>query len=563
MPPFPDMQLHLADSILIKANDETVLTDITFGAGVSGKVGFEGMFGWLGGNIDTGVNMGQGVTIEAKSADTTPAYGNVRVESTVNAVMTNLVGEISITNGMAAGMSAGITDYSVDNIINMQQAAEDGAAQVPVTVQASGLDVAALTDGVINTIALAGTVAIDQNVNKNTEQNDKLDIIEDDGDERANEAARGADNGVRNGVILTDNPRQQNEDTGSAKDALLGKEPTRAPRLDIAGSGSVAVNIVNARTEANLNNIEYNVNNTVDVVKDINVEAEDASFVGAWSGSTAVTWKKTVKLDNDNQLASKVADDPTGKNAHRDSDGLKTKEKDANKSVSVAFAGAVAVNAADQTVESSIRNSKLKGIADIRNTAEKDGALVAAGLAASVSKTSYNKGDGTVTALLENNSVNNDGDAWSGKTNIQNLAMISDTDVAGGIDLTLSLGGKYGFGAGGSLTVSDITNTLSAEAKGGTYYNIGAFQNHAAADLTAVATAVAASASVGSSGFNFDAALALNHLDNTAQASVYGNEGSHIVIGAGSVDVAAYDANHLNKSFDQYISDSYLDPSIL
>ena len=75
--------------------------------------------------------------------------------------------------------------------------------------------------------------------------------------------------------------------------------------------------------------------------------------------------------------------------------------------------------------------------------------------------------------------------------------MISDTDVAGGIDLTLSLGGKYGFGAGGSLTVSDITNTLSAEAKGGTYYNIGAFQNHAAADLTAVATAVAASASVG------------------------------------------------------------------
>ena len=565
-----------ADSILIKANDETVLTDITFGAGVSGKVGFEGMFGWLGGNIDTGVNMGQGVTIEAKSADTTPAYGNVRVESTVNAVMTNLVGEISITNGMAAGMSAGITDYSVDNIINMQQAAEDGAAQVPVTVQASGLDVAALTDGVINTIALAGTVAIDQNVNKNTEQNDKLDIIEDDGDERANEAARGADNGVRNGVILTDNPRQQNEDTGSAKDALLGKEPTRAPRLDIAGSGSVAVNIVNARTEANLNNIEYNVNNTVDVVKDINVEAEDASFVGAWSGSTAVTWKKTVKLDNDNQLASKVADDPTGKNAHRDSDGLKTKEKDANKSVSVAFAGAVAVNAADQTVESSIRNSKLKGVADIRNTAEKDGALVAAGLAASVSKTtgsesmsfdgaasvSYNKGDGTVTALLENNSVNNDGEAWSGKTNIQNLAMISDTDVAGGIDLTLSLGGKYGFGAGGSLTVSDITNTLSAEAKGGTYYNIGTFQNHAAADLTAVATAVAVSASVGSSGFNFDAALALNHLDNTAQASIYGDEGSHIVIGAGSVDVAAYDANHLNKSFDQYISDSYLDPSM-
>ena len=564
------------DSILIKANDETVLTDITFGAGVSGKVGVEGMFGWLGGNIDTGVNMGQGVTIEAKSADTTPAYGNVRVDSTVNAVMTNLVGEISITNGMAAGMSAGITDYSVDNIINMQKAAEDGAARVPVTVRASGLDVAALTDGVINTIALAGTVAIDQNVNKNTEQNDKLDIIENDGDERANEAARGADNGVRDGVILTDNPRQQNEDTGSAKDALLGKEPTRAPRLDIAGSGSVAVNIVNARTEANLNNIEYNVNNTVDAVKDINVEAEDASFVGAWSGSTAVTWKKTVKLDNDKQLDGKVADDPTGKNAHKDSDGLKTKEKDANKSVSVAFAGAVAVNAADQTVESSIRNSKLKRVADIHNTAEKDGALVAAGLAASVSKTtgsesmsfdgaasvSYNKGDGTVTALLENNSVNNDGEAWSGKTNIQNLAMISDTDVAGGIDLTLSLGGKYGFGAGGSLTVSDITNTLSAEAKDGTYYNIGTFQNHAAADLTAVATAVAVSASVGSSGFNFDAALALNHLDNTAKASVYGNEGSHIVIGAGSVDVAAYDANHLNKSFDQYISDSYLDPSM-
>ena len=573
----PATETDLAtDSILIKANDETVLTDITFGAGMSGKVGFEGMFGWLGGNIDTDVDVGQGVTIEAKSADTTPAYGSVRVESDVNAVMTNLVGEISITNGMAAGMSAGITDYSVNNIVNLQKAAEDGGDQAPVTIAASGLDAAALTDGIINTISLAGTVAIDQNVNKNTEQNDKLDTIENEGNERANEAARGADNGVRNEIILTDNQNQQNEEMGSAKDALLGKEPTQAPKLNIAGSGSVAVNIVNARTEANLNNVEYNVYNTVDAVKDVTVKAEDASFVGAWSGSTAVTWKKTVKLDENNQLANGVANDPDGRNEHRDNDGLDTKEKDANKSVSVAFAGAVAVNDADQTVVSSIRNSKLKHVADIRNTAEKDGALVAAGIAASVSKTtgsesmsfdgaasaSYNKGDGAVTALLENNSVNNDGEAWSGKTNIQNLAMLSDTDVAGGVDLTLSLGGKYGFGAGGSFSISDITNTLSAEAKGGNYYSIGTFQNHAAADLTAVATAVAASASVGSSGFNFDAALALNHLDNTAKASINAKEGTPIVIGAGSVDVAAYDANHLNKSFDQYISDSYLDPAM-
>ncbi|MBR4907491.1 MAG: leukotoxin LktA family filamentous adhesin, partial [Acidaminococcaceae bacterium] len=570
------------DSILIKANDETVLTDITFGAGVSGKVGFEGMFGWLGGNIDTGVDVGQGVTIEAKTPNDASLLGNVRVESDVNAVMTNVVGEISITNGMAAGMSAGITDYSVNNIVNLQKTAENGVEQVPVTIAASGLDVAALTDGIINTIALAGTMAIDQNVNKNTEQNDKLDEIENNGNEGANEAARRADTGVENGVILTDNKNQQNEEMGSAKDALLGKEPTQAPKLNIAGSGSVAVNIVNARTEANLNNVEYNyyfdpnINYTVNEKKDIAVKAEDASFVGAWSGSTAVTWKKTVKLDEDNELANRVANDPAGGNEHRDDDGLDTKEKDANKSVSVAFAGAVAVNAADQAVRSSIRNSKLKQVADIHNTAEKDGALVAAGIAASVSKTtgsesmsfdgaasaSYNKGDGTITALLENNSVNNDGEAWSGKTNIQNLAMISDTDVSGGIDLTLSLGGKYGFGAGGSLSVSDVTNTLSAEAKGGTYYNIGTFQNHAAADLTAVATAIAASASAGSSGFNFDAALALNHLDNTAKASIYADEGSSIVIGAGSVDVAAYDANDLNKSFDQYIADSYLDPAM-
>ena len=574
------------DSILIRANDETVLTDITFGAGVSGKIGFEGMFAWLGGNIDTGVDMGQGVTVEAMSADDAPAYGNVRVESIVNAVMTNLVGEISITDGMAAGMAAGITDYSVDNIINMQKTAEDGSTQVPVTVKASGLDVAALTDGVINTISLAGTVATleaGDTTNENTTQNEKIGVIEGEANDKTEEATKKSNDSVKNGIILTDNPSQQNEDTGSAKDALLGTPeqestvtPAKAPKLNIGGSGSVAVNIIDARTEANLNNVEYNVYNTVDDGKDVTVTAEDASFAGAWSGSTAVTWKKTVKLDEDKQLANQVAHDPTGKNAHKDSEGTKTKEKDANKSVSVAFAGAVAVNDADQTVVSSIRNSRLKHVANIRNTAEKDGALVAAGIAASVSKTSgsesmsfdgaasasYNKGDGAVTALLENNSVNNDGEAWSGKTNIQNLAMISDTDVAGGIDLTLSLGGKYGFGAGGSLAVSDITNTLSAEAKGGTYFSIGTFQNHAAADLTAVATAVAASVSLGSSGFNFDAALALNHLDNTAQASVHGDEGSSIVIGAGSVDVAAYDANHLNKSFDQYISDSYLDPSM-
>ncbi|MER2139830.1 MAG: hypothetical protein ABS965_06870, partial [Succiniclasticum sp.] len=231
------------DSIQVKANDETVLTGITYGAGVSGKVGFEGMFGWLGGNVDTGVDMGQGVKIEAKSADTTPAYGNVRVESTVNAVMTNMVGEISISNGVAAGLSAGITDYSVSNIVNMQNAAAGGAgSRDPLTIEASGLDVAALTDGVINTITLAGTMSYsgsgDQNVNENTEQNTKIGGIETAGDTKSKKAAKTATSDVEEGVTITDNQKQIGD--GDTSNVALISGETKAPELKIAGAGSVA-----------------------------------------------------------------------------------------------------------------------------------------------------------------------------------------------------------------------------------------------------------------------------------------------------------------------------------
>ena len=588
------------DSILLRAGNETVLTDITFGAGQSGKIGVEGMFAWLGGNIDNGVVIGSGVTLNAKSADAVPVYDSVRMESDVNAVLTNLVGEISITNGAAIGLSAGITDYSVTNVVGSVGAVPEEAA--PWTVNAAKLDAEALTDGVINTIALAGTVGISesdqQGENENTKQNTKISGIETAVDDLSKMAASASDDGVKTTIEKTENDRQDNPDPNvkSAAETLAdnGTKSTKIPKFNIAGSGSVAVNIVEAETKTNLDHIAATLYGEETSERFVTAKAEDASFVGAWSGSAAATWNKNgVKLSDDKRhLANTVADDKEGINEHLDADGIietnidesgdiTSAKPDKATTISVAFAGAVAVNDASQTVLSSIKNSQIQNASDIKNTAEKDGALVAAGLAAAFSKNttgseshdlsldlaasaSYNKGRGTVQALLENNTVNSGAvGSWSAITNVENLAINSDTDVAGGVDLTLSLFGKYGLGAGGSLSVSDIHNNLSAEAKGGNYYGIGSFVNHAAADLTSVATAVAASVSVGNSGVNFDLALALNNLENTSTAALSGDAaGNAITIDAAHVDVAAYDANNLNKAFDQYIADSYLDPTM-
>lgn len=203
-------------------------------------------------------------------------------------------------------------------------------------------------------------------------------------------------------------------------------------------SSSVSLNLGSRNTQSALTNL--NANN----LSAVNVGALDKNFTGAWSGAGALNF--------------------------RGADSGKT---------SVAISGAVAVNNVDSTVEANISaNKNLTG--SINNTAEKSGALIAAGLGLTVSKASENTdgnytgaasasvnlSDNSVNAILKNNTAD--------LTAIKNVASNADTQITGG---GLRRCRWQGVAGGGSGVWSDISNNVNALIDGGSYKTSGAINN--------------------------------------------------------------------------------------
>ena len=225
--------------------------------------------------------------------------------------------------------------------------------------------------------------------------------------------------------------------------------------------------------------------------------------------------------------------------------------------------GAVAVNNVDSTVEANITTNKnLTG--EINNTAEKSGALIAAGLGLTVSKASektdgnytgaasasVNLSDNVVKAVLKNNTVNNLD--W-----IKNTATNTDTQITGGVNVSVAVGGKKGVAGGGTGVWSDISNDVNAIIEGGTYKTTGGINNIVSTTLTDVAGGVGVAVAQGSeSSYGFQGVFTYNKVINNAHADI-----KNVNITASSLVNSSSDNKNAVKAYDQTLTGAGLDVS--
>ena len=581
--------------ITIKADNQNITTDVSYSAGHAGKAGFEGLFSWMGGEAKNNISIDETAKLDSHSqtSDFNTEKRGIDIEGDMNVVGTNLVGAVAWSSGaVSMGAADGMSCYDIDNIVHVRgNLSIDGTSHSGAAD--SALDINALTDGVINTITLAG--ALTTTKEPDSKAKDAGEILGDDETIHGNNDEEGIEDridielrDVQEDVNENVNEVNENDNITNTKQNEEGKtnanQETKSPKLYLSGAGSASVNIINTKTEATLKNAKVTATGT-DAGAAVREKAEDAAFVGAWSGSAAVNWKQssaTKAVDEAGEIANKETENTRDTEKHDlleqpDHDKPEAPGEDYKagneglESYSVAMAGAAAINSAVQTVNAKVEDTTFNRLDSLTNIAQKDGALVAAGIAVAVNKeqagskgaavdaagsASINVTKADITAKLSNIEVTDKTDRRAG---LNNYAFDSDTQVTGGANTTFLMGGKMGVGAGGSASIADITNDITAEMDSITLHNEqeADISNLAATDLTQVTTAIGVSASVGAEmGANFNGALAGSFIKNNDSAEII-----DLSVGKGGlISNQAADTNNLSKHFDQVIQDNGLDP---
>ena len=568
----------------IQAESSSNTVDISFGAGKSGKIGFEGLLSWLGGSSKNAIDI-DGATLRSFAKDPSDAYGNVNLYSHTNNVLTNLVGAIAWGSGGASmGASVGILDYGTVNDITVKNS----------DITAGSLDTNALTDGVLNNVAVTGSLTTEgAKEPQDIEMDDENAIakIEDAARDEETEMVDMSDYDFSGLLDDTSNPSQGSFFLTGTKTAKGASQNTH---FQLAGSGGVAVNIVKSETKATMDGNTVNIQSGAGTGSDgnandghVNQKAEDASYAGAYTGAAALNWQQTnakgtlidrtktaVKTDfstkdGKQKEVIKVQDDPVTQETKVSlRDGTETSYK--GEHATAAIAGVVAMNYAEQTVASEIKNTKIQDASSVRNIAQKDGAAVAAGLSLAASKKNADEGASAfdLSAAASFNEVNSnvdatisDGSEITTKENsanketgtVANVAYDSDTQVAGGANVSFVRSGKTSAAAGAMVSINDVHNTVGATLKDSKITAEGGkVQNNAAEDLTQIGTSIGiAAATGGQTGIAMDLTLASDNAENKLNATIEGTE-----LKAGAVDNAAYDASDLDKTFDQVLENN-------
>ena len=501
-----------AGSIAIGTKNDVMNIGVVFGGSQTSKLGITGMVSYMGGDshaetlIDDDVEFIARKKIERVKekdkddkeveVDKVTSSGAVDISSTNKTIVVDVVGDWNSSKASSVGVSTGVVSYDVNSIAevtNQELNADGSSAETSVTanhkgsISANSVKVSALTDGVINNLTIAG-------VNSSKSQNSNAAAG------GVNVAAAGgqAANGVQNAQINGGN---------------AGGKPAS---FKINAVGSVSWNYVVDETRATLDNVKITLTppekgqavQDTDVTGSVRVEAEDASYIGAYSGAMALT-----KLGNN------------------DASGFQG-----------SLAGAVAVNDLKKTTTSTLKNSDIMRASnanvgvDVLNYAHNSGAQVAAGLSLGlkVGKRSGNDApidvnlaasgsanyvDSTVHADMLSNTVQG-----GNSTVVNNIAYDKDVQVAGGVTVEFASGTAS---VGAAVTVNDVKNDIKAAMNNN---NIGAatlfakeVHNVAASNLTQVGTAVSVGVVTGDKSYaDLNVAVARNKIKNTVNASTDG-----------------------------------------
>ncbi|MBE6092031.1 MAG: leukotoxin LktA family filamentous adhesin [Selenomonas ruminantium] len=278
------------------------------------------------------------------------------------------------------------------------------------------------------------------------------------------------------------------------------------PSFTLAGAGSVSVNLSANQTKSALRDAKVTLrSNGADAAAFAN-KASDSLFLGAWSGGAALSFQN-----------------------------IKLKKNTSDSATTVGISGAVAVNKVTSDVLAQVKNSKIQEIDHAQqgsfvNTAEKKGALFAGGVGLTVSqarKNSYNF-TGAASTSVNIGSSNVDAqvvNATATTKNISNKAMDTDTQVTGGVNLSIAAGGNGATSAGGTVAFAHLQNKVNAMFDGGTYNVLGNLRNEASASLTQVGGAVGVSVAAPKDGksYGFQGVAAYNRLENDTKALLKGS----------------------------------------
>ncbi|MGM9582245.1 MAG: beta strand repeat-containing protein, partial [Phascolarctobacterium sp.] len=504
-----------AGSIDIGSVNDVLNLGIVFGGSETSKFGLTGMVSYMGGDSKAETLIDDDITFTARkkvenvpseenaatTEDKVTSSGAVHISADNKTNVINLVGDWNASEASSVGASVGVVSYDVRSVaevtnqelyadgISKETSGAGGTAAQKGSIAANGVAVNAKTDGIINTFTVAG-------VNSSKSQN-------------ANAAAGGVNVAADGGQAAAAGGVQNAQINGGAAGG-------QDAQVKLNAVGSVSWNYVVDTTKATLDNVNITLTpaaigagvTSAALINDksgfVSVEAEDASYIGAYSGAMALT-----KLGNNNQTAFQSA-----------------------------LAGAVAVNDLQKTTAATIKNSSITRqdnadvAASVLNYAHNSGAQVAAGLSLGLDvgtrrggvainlagSGSANYVDSTVQAHMESNTI------AGGNTVVNNAAYDKDVQVAGGVTVEVTTATAS---AGAAVAVNAVHNDIQAQmldnSIGTAAQKATAVHNIAASNLTQVGTAVSVGVATGNKAYaTLNAAVATNTINNTVAASIDG-----------------------------------------
>lgn len=575
-----------SENLHIKANNEMTQTGVVYNAGEVGTVGLEGMVNLLNGGSNSLVSIDDEAVMKAAAVELASVN-----DSTLTAVSGGAtLGKDKTTAAVGAG--ATLTLYDVNNMVvvgdngfdtdvsadeeqtkdTKDKAADKrkaGVALAQSMASDSGIDVGAVlgnkttetdTAGAVHTDTLTvsaqtsgliNSVAVEAVANTSSKKsNSALSNLtsatgggQGQGNPLTNQITGGINQNLStvNATNLTPtaniggsitNGGQSGRNT--TQNVITGDGATDS--VNVAGAGSVAVNILGGETGAIVDGV------TVYSSKEgsVDVSATDSLFSGSWAGAGAVNW--------------------FGKTGSGSTSGGGS----SSGGTEVSIGGAAGVSIADRGVSSIISNSEIKNAGHINNRAVKDGAEVAVGLGLAVAKgsagstdvgvaasVSYNEADNDIYALMVDNEVDN----TDGNTTLTNSAYNADLQITGGISMAAAVGGKTSVAGAGSVAISDIDTDLVSGLSGGSYENMGEVAVEAAVATKQISAAVGAAIATGTNSNSFSGAVGYNTVMNQNRAFIEDAE----IVSDGTVSVKAYDTDVDSNEFSDYLTERGVD----
>lgn len=510
-------------AVAMQTANDIINTSLVMGGAKTSSLGITGMVNYVGGSSAAETLVDDDVSLSAAK--------KLRLAAANDTVLTAVTGDFGYSQGSSVGVSTSVIDYNVKTLAQLRNLeGTDSAGKGSIT--ASALDVNAHTDGIINNFALAGVASKSSNVNK-----DAGGVSTSTSDGKAKE-------GVEKAEVKAEEKKDDTNAGGSDKNddkvqgtlRAGGDKKNDSKKLEesvikVDAAGSVAWNYVKDETDASIDNVQIELLRPAgtDKTTSVAIAAEDSSYIGAYSGSAAL---------------SKF--------------GFAGEEASSTKFEGM-LSGAIAVNDVHKSTTSALRRAELNNADNVTNLAQNSGAQAAAGLAMGVElgkragsvdinlggSGSANYVDSTVLAEMTGNVMKN------GALNVSNVAYDKDVQAGGGINFEFSRGNAA---AGAAISISDVDNKISAvmqDNRIGTQDKLaGSISNLALSNLVQVGTATSIGVLVGSKAyFMGDVAIAVNMVDNDVQAQAGSN-----TIYAQSVANEARDGKlQVNEKQNQYI----------